>query len=189
MQIFIIKMLAGQKHAIAEVYEEAERVGAQLTSTSAGGSSSSTSFGQQLQAATAALVPLMPPDELVSPEPEAIREIMLTFIQNQEDILRAAAAVAELLQRHWQEPEQVAAARLELAHCATSRSCALLQCANLAGEGGSAAGQGVGSKKCRACRTAFYCGPACAEADWRRGAGGGHKRVCSVLAAERQAAT
>jgi hypothetical protein len=133
MQTFLIKMLAGQKHAIAEVYEEAERVVAQLTSTSASGSNRSTSFGQQLQAATAALVPLMPPDELVSPEPEAVRDIMLTFIQNQQDIMRAAAAVAELLQRHW----QVAAARLELAHCATSRSCVLLHCAHLAGEGRS----------------------------------------------------
>ena len=35
-----------------------------------------------------------------------------------------------------------------------------------------------------ACRAVWYCGTACSHADWRAG----HKRVCKVLAAERQAA-
>jgi hypothetical protein len=92
------------------------------------------------------------------------------------------AQLAALLQQWWQRPEQVAADRLELAQAAATRSCAYLRCANLGGQGGPAAGQGAGSKKCRVCRT-YYCGEACSHADW---AAGGHRRVCKALAAARQ---
>ncbi|PRW60171.1 hypothetical protein C2E21_1998 [Chlorella sorokiniana] len=41
------------------------------------------------------------------------------------------------------------AAALEVAQATAARSCAYLRCANLGGEGGPAAGQGVGSQRCR----------------------------------------
>jgi hypothetical protein len=66
------------------------------------------------------------------------------------------------------------------AEYAAARSCAYLGCANLAAEGGPAAGQGHGSKKCSGCRAVWYCGEACQLADWREG---GHRRVCKQLAA------
>jgi hypothetical protein len=68
---------------------------------------------------------------------------------------------------------------LELAQVAASRSCAYLRCANLAGEGGSAARQGAGSQRCSKCRVAWYCGTACSHTDWRAG----HRRVCRALGA------
>ena len=37
---------------------------------------------------------------------------------------------------------------------------------------------------CSACRAVWYCGTACSHADWREG---GHRLVCKVLGAERQA--
>ena len=98
-------------------------------------------------------------------------------------LVQQAAALARLLQQYWQLPEQQAAARLELAQAAASRSCAYLACANLGGSGGPAAGEGEGSKKCSVCRVS-YCGEACSHADWRAG---GHRKVCQALAAERQA--
>ena len=66
--------------------------------------------------------------------------------------LPAAAKLADLLHQWWQpamQPERHAEARLELAQAAATRSCAYLRCTNLGGEGGPAAGQGVGSKMCR----------------------------------------
>ncbi|KAI3433881.1 hypothetical protein D9Q98_003683 [Chlorella vulgaris] len=72
---------------------------------------------------------------------------------------------------------------LELAQAAAARSCAYLRCANLAGEGGPAAGQGTGSQRCSKCRVAWYCGTACSHADWRAG----HRRVCRALGAARAA--
>jgi len=39
-------------------------------------------------------------------------------------------------------------------------------------------------KVCSGCHIAFYCCDACAKADWRRG---GHKALCIVRAAEREA--
>ena len=98
-------------------------------------------------------------------------------------VVQPAADLARLLQQYWQLPEQQAAARLELAQAAATRSCAYLVCANLGGSGGPAAGEGEGSKKCRVCRVS-YCGEACSHADWRAG---GHRKVCQALAAERQA--
>ena len=65
--------------------------------------------------------------------------------------LPAAGELADLLQQ-WQpaaQPERHANVRLELAQAAATRTCAYLRCANLGGEGGPAAGQGVGSMRCR----------------------------------------
>ena len=46
-------------------------------------------------------------------------------------------------------PAMEAQRQLELARAAATRSCAYLRCANVAGQGGAAAGQGVGSARCR----------------------------------------
>jgi len=93
-----------------------------------------------------------------------------------------AVQCAALLRAHWQRPEQQAAATLELAQVAATRSCTYLRCANLAGSGGAAAGEGEGSKRCSGCRAVWYCGTACSHADWRAG----HKRMCKVLGEARQ---
>jgi hypothetical protein len=98
-----------------------------------------------------------------------------------EQALPQAEALAQLLWQHWQQPEQQAAARLELAQAAATRCCAYLRCAQLGAQGGPAAGEGAGSKRCAGCRTAWYCGIACQRADWRAG----HKEMCKVLAAVR----
>lgn len=58
---------------------------------------------------------------------------------------RAAAA----LEPWWALPEQLAKQQLEVAQVAATRSCAYLCCANVAAQGGPAAGQGVGSMRCR----------------------------------------
>ena len=103
-----------------------------------------------------------------------------------QQLLPLAAELAVLLQQHWQQPEEVAAVGLELAHIAATRSCAYLQCSNVEAEGGGpAAGQGTGSMRCGACRAVWYCGTACSHAEWRVAGGGGHKRVCNALGAVR----
>ena len=66
-----------------------------------------------------------------------------------EEVQPAASELAAALQAFWQLPEQRAAAELALAQAAAGRSCAYLRCANLGGEGGPAAGEGVGSQRCR----------------------------------------
>ena len=66
--------------------------------------------------------------------------------------LPAAAKLADLLHQWWQpamQPERHAEAQLALAQAAATRSCAYPRCANLGGEGGPAAGEGVGSMRCR----------------------------------------
>jgi hypothetical protein len=72
---------------------------------------------------------------------------------------------------------------LELAQAAATRSCAYLRCANLAGEGGPAAREGLGSQRCSKCKVAWYCGTACSHADWRAG----HWRTCKALGPARVA--
>ncbi|KAL4458607.1 hypothetical protein ABPG75_013472 [Micractinium tetrahymenae] len=104
----------------------------------------------------------------------------------QRHALPAATALAVAMQQHWGEPEQQAAGPMELAAAVGTRSCAYLRCANLAGAGGPAAGQGDGSKRCGACRAVWYCGTDCSHADWARR--GWHRRVCKALTAEREAA-
>ncbi len=63
-----------------------------------------------------------------------------------EVLPQAAQPAAVAVQHLTPAPE---AAQLELAQAAAARSCAYLCCANLGGEGGPAAGQGVGSMRCR----------------------------------------
>lgn len=58
---------------------------------------------------------------------------------------RAAAA----LEAWWALPEHASAQQLEVAQVAALRSCAYMRCANVAAQGGPAAGQGVGSMRCR----------------------------------------
>ena len=65
------------------------------------------------------------------------------------EVQPAAAELAAALEQYWQLPELQAAAELDLAAAASARSCAYLRCANLGAEGGPAAGEGVGSSKCR----------------------------------------
>ena len=62
-------------------------------------------------------------------------------VQQLQQLLPLAAELAVLLQQHWQQPEEVAALGLELAHIAATRSCAHLQCSNVEAEGGSRPGQ------------------------------------------------
>jgi len=99
------------------------------------------------------------------------------------DALPLAAIAGELVLAA--QPQDSPQAQQELAQAAATRSCAYLRCANLSCEGGCAAGQGAGSKRCSACRSVYYCGPACSHADWRQG---GHNSVCKPLAALRQQA-
>jgi len=61
----------------------------------------------------------------------------------------APRSVAPLLLDHWCCPVAQEVAQLEMAKAAARRSCAYLRCANLGGEGGPAAGEGVGSMRCR----------------------------------------
>ena len=101
----------------------------------------------------------------------------------QDHVLPIVRELAQAMEAWWQLPAQRAALALEVAQAAAARSCAYLRCANLGGQGGPAAGQGVGSLKCSACRAVWYCGPACSHADWRDG---GPKRVCAALGAARR---
>jgi hypothetical protein len=87
--------------------------------------------------------------------------------------------LAELATQAWVLTGRAAESQLARARLAAARSCAYLGCANVAAEGGPAAGQGRGSKKCSGCRAVWYCGEACQLADWREG---GHRRMCRKLA-------
>ncbi|KAL4421394.1 hypothetical protein ABPG75_010685 [Micractinium tetrahymenae] len=132
----------------------------------------------ELQAAIRAVAMLPSDCERVSPaEYNAFYDGLLHLVE-------PAQQVAQLLLQHWAQPEQVAADRLALAQAAAAHSCANLRCANLGLEGGPAAGEGRGCKRCSACRAVYYCGTACSHADWRAG----HRRVCAALGAARQAA-
>ena len=61
----------------------------------------------------------------------------------------AAKGLAAALLEWWRRPAAQQVAALELAQAAAYRSCAYLRCANLGGEGGPAAGEGLGSLRCR----------------------------------------
>ena len=66
-----------------------------------------------------------------------------------QQALPAATRLAAALHDWHSQPEQLKQSALVLAQAAAGRSCAYLRCANLGGEGGPAAKQGVGSKSCR----------------------------------------
>ncbi len=72
--------------------------------------------------------------------PQALRQLATQVLP------QTAQPAALAVQHLTPDPE---AAQLELAQAAAARSCAYLCCANLGGEGGPAAGQGVGSMRCR----------------------------------------
>lgn len=69
--------------------------------------------------------------------------------QLQRSVLPAARQLGQALLEWWALPEQAGPLKLEAAQAAATRSCGYLRCANLAAEGGPAAGQGVGSMRCR----------------------------------------
>ena len=64
-------------------------------------------------------------------------------------LLPLAAHLAAHEQAHWEVPSMKQERQLKLARAAATRSCAYLRCANVAAQGGPAAGQGVGSARCR----------------------------------------
>ena len=64
-------------------------------------------------------------------------------------LLQRTAELAALMQQYYALPALAAERQLAVAQASAGRSCAYLRCANLGGEGGPAAGQGVGSKRCR----------------------------------------
>ena len=64
-------------------------------------------------------------------------------------LLQPAADLAALMQQYYALPEIDQPHRLAVAQAAAGRCCAYLRCANAGGEGGPAAGKGVGSKRCR----------------------------------------
>lgn len=66
-----------------------------------------------------------------------------------EPTFAAAQRVVAVLEQLQALPEQQQAAQLALARAAAGRCCAYLRCANLQAEGGPAAGQAIGSKRCR----------------------------------------
>ena len=81
----------------------------------------------------------------------------LRFLQAGEQLERLQAllphtvCLAACLAAYWQQPEQQTAQQVLLAQAAATRSCAYLRCSNVGAEGGPAAGQGLGSMRCR-CR-------------------------------------
>ena len=79
----------------------------------------------------------------------AARRDPLAFAGALQPALQAAAQLAPLVLKGWALLEQPAVRQLEAAQAAATRSCAYLRCANLGGEGGPFAGQGVGSMRCR----------------------------------------
>jgi hypothetical protein len=116
----------------------------------------------------------------------ALEEVMANMeegpasIEEASELAPQLRRLAELATQAWVLTGRAAESQLARARLAAARSCAYLGCANVAAEGGPAAGQGRGSKKCSGCRAVWYCGEACQLADWRQG---GHRRVCKQLAA------
>ena len=96
-------------------------------------------------------------------------------------VVQPAADLAALMQQYYALPAVAAERQLALAQAAAGRSCAYLRCANLGGEGGPAAGQGVGSMRCR-CDARGWVGRACAAA-WLGGA------CCAAVPTSAPAAT
>ena len=72
-----------------------------------------------------------------------------TFLHHQQAVERHTAQLGQALLAWWRRPEAQPEQQLKLAQAAATRSCAYLRCGNLGGEGGPAAGQGVGSMRCR----------------------------------------
>lgn len=103
-----------------------------------------------------------------------------TMLQVLQPLVPQLEEVAEAMCEFRRPAGQEAAEQLALARVAAARSCAHLACSNVDAEGGPAAGEGRGCKKCGGCRAVSYCSEACQHTDWRQG---GHRRVCKLLAA------
>ncbi len=128
-----------------------ERAGAGSSSGSgsgSGGSEEEQGRREQLQACVAALRRAMQPMWTSNVGGRTLRR----FNEIQGHLpaaLRLGTPLAAALLDWWRRPEAQQAAALELAQAAARRSCAYLRCGNLGGEGGPAAGEGVGSQRCR----------------------------------------
>ena len=66
-----------------------------------------------------------------------------------QQLVQPATELASLMQQYLALPAVEEQQRLVLARAAAVRSCAYLRCANVAGEGGLAAGQAASSMRCR----------------------------------------
>ena len=103
-------------------------------------------------AAAASLAASGAPSRLAAQLKQAARRLRdrpqesLSNAQETERLLQQAAA---LMQQYYASPTVAAERQLALAQAAAGRSCAYLRCTNLGGEGGPAAGQGVGGMRCR----------------------------------------
>ena len=117
----------------------------------------------------------------VSVFPWARARMVVTSMQT--SAVSPASQLAAALLEHWGQPEQQQQDALQLAQAGATRSCAYLRCANVGGEGGPAASQGAGSRRCGQCRAVWYSNTVCSHADWRQG---GHRHVCKALREVRQ---
>ncbi|KAL4422343.1 hypothetical protein ABPG75_008540 [Micractinium tetrahymenae] len=133
----------------------------------AGSEPAAGSPGAELAASCAALQALQHERTRVSAE---------QGVQRFQRMLPAAAALAAALQEHWQRPEQQQAAQLEQELALCSLRCANLRCPSV---GFAAAEEGRSTKRCAGCRGPAYCSAACQRAAWK----GGHRHMCSALAA------
>ena len=70
-------------------------------------------------------------------------------VEQLQAVVHHTVQLGHALLAWWNRPEAQPEQQLELAQAAAARSCAYLRCGNLGGEGGPAAGQGVGSMRCR----------------------------------------
>ena len=181
--------------------EEANRAGAEVLASSAGagGSGGCGSCGNGSSAST---VPTHPDtgQHALARQQASLRALMQASARFQrstpvegfsafelmkatlQPLLESAGRVAALVEAYHQQPEQRAAAALELAQAVATRSCANLRCPNVAGQGREA--EGRPNQRCSACRAVRYCCRECNVVDWKAG----HRRMCSVLAAAAAAA-
>ena len=98
--------------------------------------------------------PLSPAEQAKAEQAKGALAAQLAHLAgpNQESVqslVEAAAQLAQAVQQQWAEPAQQAQHRLALTQVAAARCCAYLRCPNVQQQGGPAAGEGEGSKKCR----------------------------------------
>jgi hypothetical protein len=170
---------------LADAYQALVHTADDVLAAASGGSTAATS--EELPAAQQSLKAVLSglnADLGVSAGGQASVSAAAAAKMLREEAQPAAGQLASALLVLWTGPEQRKQAALELAQASAARSCAYLSCSNVCAEGGPAAGQGVGNKRCSQCHTAFYCGTACSHADWRQGR---HGRVCKALAGARHA--
>ncbi len=108
------------------------------------------------------------PWQLAVPGSSAARRRLAQLAAQLRSLLPPAAHLAALMQQYYALPAVEAERQLALAQVAAGRSCAYLRCANLGGEGGPKAGQGVGSMRCR-WAVGPVCGGSCVQLDTWKG--------------------